>query len=94
MTTDRFNLVKYEVKPGKIVVSTNCPELGELKDEVEVDYDGETLEVGFNPQFVLDALKVMEEEKVRIELMGPKSSGLFVPEGNEDYLYVVMPVRL
>lgn len=94
MTTDRYNLVKYEVSKGKIVVTTNCPEVGELKDEIEVEYEGDPLEVGFNPQFILDALKVIDEEKVRVRLKDAQSSGLLLPEGNDDFLYVVMPVRL
>jgi DNA polymerase-3 subunit beta len=94
MTTDRYNLVKYEISKGKMVVSTNCPEVGELRDEVEVEYDGDPLEVGFNPQFVVDVLKVVSEEKVRVQLKDAQSSGLILPQDNDDYAYVVMPVRL
>lgn len=94
MTTDRYNLVKYEISNGKMVVTTNCPEVGELRDELDVEYTGETLEVGFNPQFILDALKVIDEDKVRMQLKDPQSSGVLFPNENDDYLYVVMPVRL
>ena len=94
MTTDRYNLVKYEASKGKIAVTTNCPEVGELKDEIEVEYEGDPMEVGFNPQFILDALKVMDGEKVRVRLKDAQSSGLLLPEGNDNFLYVVMPVRL
>ncbi len=94
MTTDRYNLVKYEISKGKMVVTTNCPEVGELRDELDIDYDGENIEVGFNPQFMLDALKVIDEEKVRMQLKDSQSSGLLIPEDNDNYFYVVMPVRL
>jgi DNA polymerase-3 subunit beta len=94
MTTDRYNLVKYEISNGKMVVTTNCPEVGELRDELDIEYEGESLEVGFNPQFILDALKVIDEDKVRVQLKDPQSSGLLFPHENENYLYVVMPVRL
>jgi DNA polymerase-3 subunit beta len=94
MTTDRYNLVKYEISDGKMVVTTNCPEVGELRDELDIEYEGDSLEVGFNPQFILDALKVIDEEKVRVQLKDPQSSGLLFPHENENYLYVVMPVRL
>ena len=94
MTTDRYNLVKYEISNGKMVVTTNCPEVGELRDELEVEYEGDALEVGFNPQFILDALKVIDEDKVRMQLKDPQSSGLLYPHENDNYLYVVMPVRL
>lgn len=94
MTTDRYNLVKYEISKGKMVVMTNCPEVGELRDEIDVEYEGDPLEVGFNPQFILDALKAVDEKKVRMQLKDAQSSGLLLPDGNDDYLYVVMPVRL
>jgi DNA polymerase-3 subunit beta len=94
MTTDRYNLVKYEISNGKMVVTTNCPEVGELRDELDIEYEGDPVEVGFNPQFILDALKVMDEDKVRVQLKDPQSSGLLFPHENDNYLYVVMPVRL
>jgi DNA polymerase-3 subunit beta len=94
MTTDRYNLVKYEISKGKMVVTTNCPEVGELKDELDIEYSGDAIEVGFNPQFILDALKVVEEERVKIQLKDAQSSGLMIPDGNDNFLYVVMPVRL
>lgn len=94
MTTERYNLVKYEISKGKMVVSTNCPEVGEAQDELDIEYDGDQVEVGFNPQFVLDVLKVIDEDKVSLELKDPQSSGLLKPFGNESYLYVIMPVRL
>ena len=94
MTTDRYNLVKYEISKSKMVVSTNCPEVGELRDELDIEYEGDEIEVGFNPNFILDALKVIEEDRVRVQLKDAQSSGLFMPEGNDNCLYVVMPVRL
>ena len=77
-----------------MLVMTNCHEVGEVKDEMEVEYSGDGVEVGFNPQFVLEVLKIIDEEKVRMELKDAQSSGLIIPEGNEKFLYVVMPVRL
>lgn len=94
LTTDRYNLVKYEISKGKMVVSTNSPEVGELKDEMDVEYDGGSVEIGFNPQFVLDVLKVIDEDKVTLELKDAQSSGLLRPLGSDNYTYVVMPVRL
>lgn len=94
LTTDRYNLVKYEISSGKMVVTTNSPEVGEVKDELDVEYQGDTISIGFNPQFVLDVLKVVEEDKVSIEFKDAQSSGLIRPLDSDNYLYVVMPVRL
>jgi DNA polymerase-3 subunit beta len=94
LTTDRYNLVKYEISPGKMVVTTNSPDIGEVKDELDVEYQGETIEIGFNPQFVIEVLKIVDEDKILLELKDSQSSGLLKPVDNEDYMYVVMPVRL
>ena len=94
MTTDRYNLVKYVISKGKMIVTTNCPEVGELRDELDIEYDGDDIEVGFNPQFMIDALKVIDEDKVRMQLKDAQSSGLLIPDDNDKYFYVVMPVRL
>jgi DNA polymerase-3 subunit beta len=94
LTTDRYNLVKYEITKGKMIVTTSSPEVGEVKDELDVEYEGESIGIGFNPQFVLDVLKVIEEDKVSLELKDAQSSGLMRPVDSDNYMYVVMPVRL
>jgi len=94
LTTDRYNLVKYEIAKNKMLVTTNSPEVGEAKDEVDVEYDGDAISIGFNPQFVIEVLKVVEEDKVVLELKDAQSSGVIKPLDNDNYLYVVMPVRL
>ena len=94
LTTDRYNLVKFEISSGKMVVSTNSPEVGEVKDELDIEYQGDTIGIGFNPQFVLEVLKIVDEDKVTLELKDAQSSGVIRPLDNDNYLYVVMPVRL
>ncbi len=94
LTTDRYNLVKFDISKKKMVVTTNSPEVGEVKDELDVEYDGDPIAIGFNPQFIIDALKVVEEDKVMLELKDAQSSGVIKPIEGDHYLYVVMPVRL
>ena len=55
-------------------------------------YNGDPVEVGFNPQFVLDALKVVETDQVHMEFKAPNKPGVF--RTGQDFLYVVMPVNL
>ena len=66
----------------------------EAEDEIEVSYNGEPLEIGFNVTYLLDALGAMEGEEFLLALSGPDSSGLLQAVGDESSRYVVMPMRL
>ncbi|RMH25146.1 MAG: DNA polymerase III subunit beta [Planctomycetota bacterium] len=74
-------------------LSSRAPEMGEARIAVDLaDYDGKDIEIGFNPTFLTDALKVISEPEVIIELKAPNKPGLV--KSGSDFLYVVMPVNL
>ncbi len=74
-------------------LSSRAPEMGEATINVELaNYDGSDIEIGFNPAFITDALKVVHESEVMIELKSPNKPGLL--KSGSDFLYVVMPVNL
>jgi len=74
-------------------LSSRAPEMGEANIKVDlVAYDGNDIEIGFNPTFIIDALKVIHDPEIMIELKAPNKPGLF--KAGNDFLYVVMPVNL
>jgi DNA polymerase-3 subunit beta len=74
-------------------LSSRAPEMGEANIKVDlVAYDGNDIEIGFNPTFITDALKVIHDPEIMIELKAPNKPGLF--KAGNDFLYVVMPVNL
>ena len=76
-----------------LMLSSRAPEMGEATINVDLaDYDGNDIEIGFNPAFITDALKVINDPEILIELKAPNKPGLFKAGG--DFLYVVMPVNL
>jgi DNA polymerase III subunit beta len=80
-------------KGKQLELSSRAPEMGEANVKVDLaGYDGDDIEIGFNPQFITDALKVMTEPEVIMELKAPGKPGL-IKSGN-DFVYVVMPVTL
>jgi len=80
-------------KGKQLELSSRAPEMGEANVKVDLTaYDGDDIEIGFNPQFIVDALKVMTEPEVIMELKAPGKPGL-IKSGN-DFVYVVMPVTL
>ncbi len=77
----------------QVELSSRAPEMGEACVTVDLtSFDGDDMEIGFNPVFITDALKVIDQPEVLLELKGPNKPGLF-RSGNE-FLYVVMPVTL
>jgi len=74
-------------------LSSRAPEMGEANITVDLAaYDGNDIEIGFNPTFITDALKVINDPEIMIELKAPNKPGLF--KAGNDFLYVVMPVNL
>ena len=94
LTTERSKGVKFAVSPGKMEISMNNPELGEAYDEIEIDYAGEAMEIGFNVRYLIDVLGVINTEKIQIALNDELSAGLVIPDGDDGFRYVLMPIRL
>jgi DNA polymerase-3 subunit beta len=89
---DRSGSVKMTLKKGKLHVSASSQTL-EFDDEIPVEFKGDDFVIAFNPQYVLDGLKAMGTDKVRIGLTTPVNPALIEPVGEEGYKYVVMPMR-
>ena len=93
LTNEESKGVKFSFTTEKLVLSSRAPEMGEAEVNVPAEaYSGEAIDIGFNPQFVTDALKVINADQVNIELKAPNKPGT-LKVGN-DFLYVVMPVSL
>jgi DNA polymerase-3 subunit beta len=85
--------VQFDVAPGLLTIRSRAQEVGEAEVEVPVQYDGPAERMGFNPAFLLDALKVMDPAReVRFEFTNGKSPGKLTD--GDDFVYVVMPIAL
>ena len=84
--------VKVDLSRDKAVLSKSTPYLGEARVELDVDYKGKDISIGFNPQYLMDVLKSMEQETVAIEVVDAEKPGV-VRIGSE-YVYVVLPMQL
>ncbi|MFH1748020.1 MAG: DNA polymerase III subunit beta [Planctomycetota bacterium] len=94
LTTEDSRAVRLAFGPEKLVISSQSPEQGEARIEIPVEYQGEPLEIGFNPSFLVDALRVIPFEQVHIELHESFRPGVLCGADKNDFLYVVMPVSL
>jgi len=88
------NVVKFEFKGKTLQITASTPDVGNISEKLEAEAKGkETLQIAFNIRLVTDVLKVIEEDKVEIEFTDALGPGVIKPEGQVNYLYIVMPIR-
>lgn len=91
---DSANVVRLSAKGKKMTITSNTPEVGKAREEVEVAADGETIEAAFNARFLMDCLNNIDADELFFELTGPLSPGAIRPAHHSDYIYVLAPVRV
>lgn len=94
LSNEKYRGVRIALKTGTLVISSNNPDQEEAIDELEVDYSGDSAEIGFNVTYLLDVLNSLDTDNARILLKDGNSSALITPETTNDSKYVVMPMRL
>lgn len=94
LTSDKFRGVRLALSNGTMRIQTSNAEQEEALEEIEVDYSGDTLEVGFNVGYLQDVLGNLKTEQVAIDFGDPNSSALLTVPGDETFKYVVMPMRI
>jgi DNA polymerase-3 subunit beta len=94
LTNEKFRGVRLVLGEGSLrIISTNA-EQEEAQEELEIDYAGEALDVGFNVNYLLDVLNNVAAESIECHLSDPNSSALITLPGNSRFKYVVMPMRI
>jgi DNA polymerase-3 subunit beta len=94
LSNEKYRGVRLKVAPEVIEIVANNPEQEQAEEQVSVDYQGDSVEIGFNVSYLLDVLGVLSGEQVKLSLSDPNSSALLEESEDGDSLYVVMPMRL
>jgi DNA polymerase-3 subunit beta len=94
LSAERSRAVKFELTEGRLCLSSNNPDLGEAREELDVDYAGEELSIAFNARYVMDALNAVRAKEVRLGFQDSMSPARIVPTDDDDTLAVVMPMRV
>lgn len=94
LTSDKFKGVRLNVEPGVLRVAASNAEQEEAVDELEIDYNGDAIEIGFNVTYLIDVLTNMDQDMVKVELADSNSSALVTIPDNTTFKYVVMPMRI
>ncbi|NWG74926.1 MAG: DNA polymerase III subunit beta [Rubrivivax sp.] len=94
LTSDKFKGVRVNVEPGVMRIASSNAEQEEAKEEIEIDYAGDAIEIGFNVTYLIDVLANTGAEMVRIELQDANASALITVPDQPGFKYVVMPMRI
>lgn len=92
LTSEESRGIKLSIEKGKLVFSGRAPETGDAQVEMSLDYKGESIEIGFNPQFLIDVMRVIKTPEFEIELGQADRPGLI--KCGMEFLYVLMPINL
>ena len=94
LSNEKYRGIRLSLKDNSMVIQANNPEHEEAEEEIAVNYDGEGLEIGFNANYLQDALGAIDSDAVEIGLKDSNSSCLIREPGSENCKFVVMPMRL
>lgn len=94
LSNEKFRGVRLELAKDTLKIQANNPDQEEARDEIEVEYSGSPMEIGFNVTYLLDALAAVDGETVEIDFVDPASSCLIRSPQTSPSKYVVMPMRL
>jgi len=88
--------IKVEINGSTMVISASTPDVGNAREEVPIESQGDTLEIAFNPRYLIEGLRTVETEKLSYEFTGPLSPSCLRPVGEQadSFTYVVLPMRL
>jgi DNA polymerase-3 subunit beta len=91
---DSANVIRIRTQPGGVLLSATTNEVGDSRAELNAAVDGSEIQIAFNARYILDALAVLGGDAVELRFDGPLSPGLIRTPDSDDYLYVIMPVRV
>lgn len=94
LSNEKSRGVKIKLEKNLIILTSSNPDLGDAKEEVDIVYEGDEISIGFNAKYIIDILQVLKNENIKFYLKDNISPGRISPEDSDEYLSVIMPMRL
>jgi DNA polymerase-3 subunit beta len=94
LSSESYKGVIFNLSEGKLIISSTNPDIGESKEDMAIEYNGDPVEVAFNPKFFIETLNVIEDDKVEINILNEEKPCLIEGMNDKQYLSVIMPMRL
>ena len=94
LSSDEYKGVIFNFSEDKLLINSTNPDIGESKEDMEIDYKGDTIEVMYNPKFFIDTLGVIDEDNILLNIIDEEKPCKIEGENDKTYLSVVMPMRI
>ena len=94
LSNEKYRGIRLVIRDSGVMLQAHNPEQEEAEEEVEVEYSGEDIEIGFNVNYLLDAISAVDGDEITLSVVDSNSSCLVREPGNDDSKFVVMPMRL
>ena len=94
LSNQKSKEITFIISKGKMEIISNDPELGDAKEELDIEYSNENLKIGFNAKYIMDIMNSFSEERFLISLKDSSSPAVIRPEKDKNYICVVMPIHL
>ena len=94
LSNEKYRGIRLIIRDSGMILQAHNPEQEEAEEEVEVEYNGEDIEIGFNVNYLLDAISAVDGDDISLSVVDSNSSCLVREPGNDDSKFVVMPMRL
>ena len=94
LSNEKFRGVRLNLSSGELKITANNPEQEEAEEIVDISYEGDDLEIGFNVAYLIDVFNTLGSENVKLSLSDANSSALIEDASDDSALYVIMPMRL
>ena len=91
LTTPDYQAIKFEIFKNRLVISKSTPNIGESREELTCEYSGKDMVIGFNPNYLIDVLKNLQDVIIGLEISDSKKPGVIRTNG---YIYIILPMRL
>ncbi|QTA84641.1 DNA polymerase III subunit beta [Desulfonema magnum] len=94
LSSDTYKGVIFNFGEGRLLVTATNPDIGESKEEMPIEFEGDTVEVAFNPKYFIETLNVLEDDIAVLNIIDERRPCLVEGENDKSYLSVVMPMRI
>jgi DNA polymerase-3 subunit beta len=93
-TEDIFNAIQFTVEENKLTLSSQNMDIGNAKDELEVNYSGDTMDLGFNCRYFIETLQVMKSETIKAFISSDQSPCLIEGDDDQGFISIIMPMKI
>jgi len=94
ISSERFSGVKITLEADKMILTSTNPDIGEARDEIDISYSGKEFEMGYNVKYLIDAIDVIADKEISLEMREAHGPSVIREIGSEGYMCIIMPLRL